>query len=80
MICLSPLQEDYGSPLIYDNVLVGIVIFKNQARGGISFISFTRLNFLRQGFPCIIMKPISQNSSLNSLQCELNQMNMDFFD
>ena len=80
MICLSPLQEDYGSPLVYDNVLVGMVIFKTRYRGGLYFISFNRLNFLRQGLPEIIMNPIIQNFSSNSLQCELNEMNMDFFD
>ena len=79
MICLSPLQEDYGSPLIYDNVLVGMVILKTRYRGGLPSISFIRLNFLRQGFPYINIKSISQNSTPNSLYCELNEMNMDFF-
>ena len=80
MICSSLLQEDYGSPLIHDNVLVGMVIFKTRYRGDLTSISFIRLNFLRQGFPYINIKSISQNSTLNPQQCKLNEINMDFFD
>ena len=68
MIFLSLLQKDSGSPVIYDNFLVGIAIFNPKVKNRVPPITFMRLDRLNEYFQEMILKPIPQNHSLNSIK------------